>query len=123
MIGKLFFAATLVGAKFEPEAILAQASCDGVGWKALHQLTLSYPSEPSFADKYEARRVLDNYCALLPCRKCSRHFKRMMRDTPPDLSSREAFVQWGCERHNEVSRMLGKPEMPCSLEYIALLFK
>jgi hypothetical protein len=42
---------------------------------------------------------------------CSRDFKSILEELPPDFSSDDAFFIRGVEWHNAVNRKLGKPEI------------
>jgi hypothetical protein len=42
---------------------------------------------------------------------CRRHWKELVEANPPDFASPLAFFQWGVDRHNDVNRRLGKPEV------------
>lgn len=44
----------------------------------------------------------------VPCGACKVHWSGMLKATPPDWSR---YFAWTVERHNEVNRRLGKPEV------------
>lgn len=51
---------------------------------------------------------LSKFGRRLPCGHCRQDWDRMFRDTPPDLKN---LFAWTVDRHNEVNRRLGKPEI------------
>jgi hypothetical protein len=63
------------------------------------------------ADLATAGKWLADFAMRVPCGECRRHWREMMKRTPPDVSSREALFAWSVERHSEVSDRLGKPTM------------
>jgi len=42
---------------------------------------------------------------------CRRHWKELVEKNSPDFGSPLAFFVWGVDRHNDVNRRLGKPEV------------
>jgi len=66
--------------------------------------------------RVQARRFFDALGDLYPCDRCRHDFRVDVDANPPDVSSRGALARWVCERHNEVNRKLGKPEVSCALK-------
>lgn len=52
---------------------------------------------------------------MYPCGECARHWREVVRASPPALASRADFSRWMCEAHNVVNRRLGKPTFNCAL--------
>lgn len=71
---------------------------------------------PTATQKIQARRFFDALGDLYPCERCRVDFRADIDAHPPALASRAALSRWACERHNEVNRKLGKPEMSCALK-------
>lgn len=46
----------------------------------------------------------------MQCGECSREWGKLLRESPPDLSSRLAYARWTWMAHNAVNQRLGKPE-------------
>jgi hypothetical protein len=42
---------------------------------------------------------------------CRKNWDELTTKYPPDFSSREAFFKWSVDRHNDVNRKLGKPQV------------
>lgn len=62
----------------------------------------------------EARRALAvGMSAKIPCGSCRQHWSAALAGlTAEHCATAEAFARWVGERHNEISRRLGKPEWP-----------
>lgn len=56
----------------------------------------------------------------LPCGTCKQHWELLIKDFPPDFSSKQAFFEWGVAAHNKVNKRLGKQEI--TLEEATLLW-
>eukprot|EP00667_Euglena_gracilis_P020401 EG_transcript_22093 len=78
-------------------------------WKLLHTMAERYPEVPSFQDQRMAQQFIESLSQLYPCEKCRLHFQENLRQFPPDVSSRAAFVDWAILLHNQVNQQLGKP--------------
>ncbi|CAG8553689.1 3974_t:CDS:2 [Acaulospora colombiana] len=51
---------------------------------------------------------------LYPCGECAAEFQMLLRDHPPQTSSRKAASQWLCYVHNLVNKRLKKEEFDCT---------
>ena len=71
-------------------------------WAELHARpeTCDLATEPAWLAAF-ARRV--------PCGDCRPHWLSLVRDTPPDLTSRQAYHAWSVAAHNAVNARLGRP--------------
>lgn len=86
------------------------------GWLLLHKIATTYEDEPTQAEQARLRRFLDDWSHLYPCSECAGHFQALLRESPPDTSSRLAFMAWLCTSHNTVNKRLGKEQFPCDVE-------
>jgi|UniRef100_A0A6C0F780 hypothetical protein len=77
-------------------------------WIFLHTITLNYPEEPTFSDKYNYKILFESLKDTLPCPTCREHYKENITLYPIDLSSREALVKWLIKIHNLVNEKNGK---------------
>ncbi|KAF9395307.1 hypothetical protein BGX21_009984 [Mortierella sp. AD011] len=41
------------------------------------------------------------------------HFQQLLKEHPPQTSSRASLSNWACAAHNIVNERLGKPEFDC----------
>jgi FAD-linked sulfhydryl oxidase len=46
--------------------------------------------------------------------ECAEHFSLILKQFPPQVSSRSAAAAWGCHVHNEVNKKLKKNLFDCS---------
>jgi FAD-linked sulfhydryl oxidase len=46
--------------------------------------------------------------------ECADHFSLILKQYPPQVSSRNAAAAWGCHVHNEVNKNLKKPLFDCT---------
>lgn len=84
-------------------------------WTAFHALAANFPDKPTAAQQQHALGFVTALTKLYPCPLCREHFDRYVSVRPPDVSSRERFLLWTCEAHNEVSKRNRKPVFPCDL--------
>lgn len=74
-------------------------------WFELHARALAYlPMD-------NEKEWFDSFVQSIPCPKCQAHFELFLKDNPPDLSSRPAFMVWSVKAHNFVNRALQKTEL------------
>ena len=64
------------------------------------------------------RGWLSSFAKRIPCYECREHFITLVKHNPPDLSSSEAYLKWGCDIHNFVNKKLGKPFFEISRLYL-----
>ncbi|CEH19578.1 thiol oxidase [Ceraceosorus bombacis] len=91
----------------------AKAELGRATWKFLHTMTLRFPDEPSASDREALLSFFHLFSRLYPCGECAEHFQQLLRDLPPQTSSRLAAAGWLCAAHNRVNARLGKAEFPC----------
>ncbi|PCH35687.1 hypothetical protein WOLCODRAFT_140025 [Wolfiporia cocos MD-104 SS10] len=92
----------------------AKAELGRATWKLLHTMTLRYPEEPT----QDQRDALDSYfhlfSRLYPCGECAAEFQQLLKNYPPQTSSRRAAATWLCFVHNQVNARLHKPDFDCA---------
>lgn len=77
-------------------------------WYFLHSLIASYPEEPSPIEKAVYQQMFVLFVKLIPCSKCFVHFMSILKMHPPNMNSRNEWVQWGFNIHNKVNIRLNK---------------
>ena len=77
-------------------------------WFALHSISFNYPLHPTELDKKRYGKFIDLLQYVIPCSVCRKNFRRNLKEFPPKLSSRKAFVYWVIDIHNEVNSLTGK---------------
>ncbi len=70
-------------------------------WAELHRRALAFEGS-------DDSTWLIIFASKLPCGDCKQHWQEMVLRTPPDWSR---YFAWTVDRHNEVNRRLGKPEL------------
>lgn len=81
-------------------------------WHTIHIVALSYPKEPTYTDKRAAKEFYESLVFLLPCPTCREHYAAHLRANPVStfLDKRADLFSWTVKIHNEVNKMLKKPE-------------
>jgi hypothetical protein len=87
-------------------------------WHALH----SYHQEGEW-NPAKAQAFYLQWLKTIPSYGCScaSEWTAITKLHPPVFDSKEAFFVWGAERHNDVNRKLGKPEI--TIEQARVLHK
>jgi len=97
-----------------------------LGWMTLHSISLIYPEEPSYTEKYIAKRFLDLFGETISCNECKSHFKAIyalyMAMHPEFLNSRQDFALFVFRAHNTVNMRLDKP-VPSTISECLLTLK
>ncbi|KAI9199443.1 ERV/ALR sulfhydryl oxidase domain-containing protein [Polychytrium aggregatum] len=83
-------------------------------WRLIHTMVGKFPVTPTDDEKESLLDFIYLFAKLYPCGDCARHFQKILRANPPDVSSRDAASQWACKVHNLVNKRLGKPQFDCS---------
>ena len=76
----------------------------------MHLTALTYPNEPSYAQKKGAKEFFESLAHLIPCPKCREHYTVYLQKLPisPHLDRRADLFRWTVNLHNEVNVSLGK---------------
>jgi len=82
-------------------------------WHTIHVTALSYPTNPTYAQKRAAKEFYESLVELIPCPVCRDHYRVHLQKLPlgPHLDRRDDLFRWTVELHNEVNVMLGKPRV------------
>ena len=81
------------------------------GWFFLDYCILSFPDNPTQADKDGFKNFLTSLKIVLPCQKCRKHFTEYIAKNPLTndiLSSKKKLVDWILACHNNVRRLQNK---------------
>ena len=81
-------------------------------WHTIHIVAMGYPKEPNYTDKRCAKEFYESLAFLLPCGVCKEHYKKHLENNPiaPFLDTRRDLLKWTINIHNDVNKMLNKPE-------------
>lgn len=82
-------------------------------WTFLHTTAAYYPLRAPEHTQRNMINLLSSLSFLYPCIPCAEDFQEKVKESPPDVTGREALSRWLCERHNEVNEKLGKERFSC----------
>nr|XP_031859017.1 uncharacterized protein CI109_005522 [Kwoniella shandongensis]KAA5526089.1 hypothetical protein CI109_005522 [Kwoniella shandongensis] len=91
----------------------AKAELGRAAWRVLHLMTLRFPDEPTEDDRQALKSYFHLFSRLYPCGECAAEFQKLLKEFPPQTSSRKSASLWLCHVHNQVNARLGKPEFDC----------
>ena len=77
-------------------------------WNILHVFSYNYPDIPSHIEKIHAKNFLTSLGFLIPCSECKEHYTMNLHRNPPEIKSRETFINWVLNLHNKVNKRHGK---------------
>ena len=82
-------------------------------WEMLERYAFEYSPNPTAQEKEFAKQVYTQFVYhFMYCPECAHHWFAMMIRAPPDVTSADTLSRWLCDRHNEVSKRLGKATWP-----------
>jgi FAD-linked sulfhydryl oxidase len=93
---------------------LRRAELGHSAWKVLHTMMAKFPDTPTDEDSAALKSYIFLFARLYPCGDCARHFQQILKQFPPQVSSRKSAASWACYVHNEVNKSLNKPEFDCT---------
>ena len=81
------------------------------GWRFFHAVALTYPDNPSDANKKAAGNFFNSLQYLLPCEQCRVNYHDELEAMPvePHLGDKQSLNNWLVKVHNSVSHRLDKP--------------
>lgn len=83
-------------------------------WKLLHTTMARFPDEPTQDESDALKSYMYLFARLYPCGECAEHFQGILREYPPQTSSRSSAAAWACFVHNQVNERKEKPIFDCS---------
>lgn len=91
-----------------------KAQLGNSAWHLLHVVLARYPDKPTDQEKNTLKQYIHLFGQIYPCGDCARHFQKLLKKFPPQVSSRKTAALWGCHIHNQVNQRLNKPEYDCT---------
>ncbi|KAJ3130454.1 hypothetical protein HK098_000019 [Nowakowskiella sp. JEL0407] len=82
-------------------------------WKFLHTMAGKYPNKPSPEEKKIMLNFIYGFAQVYPCGDCARHFSKLLKKNPPNVTDKEGLSKWFCNAHNIVNKRLEKPIFDC----------
>ncbi|KAG0151864.1 hypothetical protein CROQUDRAFT_712538 [Cronartium quercuum f. sp. fusiforme G11] len=92
----------------------AKAELGRATWKFMHTMTQRFPEHPTADERAALKAFIYLFSRLYPCGECAHHFQLLLKEYPPQTSSRNAASLHLCSLHNLVNERLGKPEYNCT---------
>ncbi|ETW74808.1 hypothetical protein HETIRDRAFT_482601 [Heterobasidion irregulare TC 32-1] len=92
----------------------AKAALGRATWKLLHTMTLRYPEAPTEDERTALLSYFHLTSRLYPCGECAAEFQLLLKNFPPQTSSRRSASLWLCHVHNQVNERLHKPAFDCA---------
>ncbi|KAI7826946.1 ERV/ALR sulfhydryl oxidase domain-containing protein [Gamsiella multidivaricata] len=96
-----------------PGPKLSRAELGRATWKLIHTMAARYPLKPTQDERASIKQWIYLLSRLYPCGECAEHFQQLLKEHPPQTSSRASLSNWACAAHNIVNERLGKPEFDC----------
>lgn len=104
-----------ISSKMQNQTVRAELG--RAAWKVLHTILAQYPEDPNSEERETLVNYLHLFSRVYPCRECAEHFQVYLAKYPPQVSSRQTAMLWGCDVHNKVNKRLGKPIFDCAYIY------
>ena len=76
-------------------------------------MSLRFPEKPTPEESKTFKDFMHLFSLLYPCGDCANHFQGLLKQYPPQASSRKSASLWLCSMHNRVNARLGKPDFDC----------
>ncbi|KAG9085184.1 hypothetical protein FS749_004628 [Ceratobasidium sp. UAMH 11750] len=92
----------------------AKAELGRATWKLMHTMTLRFPDKPTEDEREALKSFFYLTSRLYPCGECAVEFQSLLKQYPPQTSSRMVSALWLCHVHNLVNARLKKPEFDCT---------
>ena len=82
-------------------------------WALLHSIANTFPENPSEKDKIMMQKFLYGLARSYPCKICGGHLIRMLNKKGIRMDNRTEFINYLCNTHNIVNKVLNKTEFDC----------
>ena len=82
-------------------------------WALLHSIANTFPENPSETDKIMMQKFLYGLARSYPCKICGGHLIRMLNKKGIKMDNRSEFINYLCNTHNIVNKVLNKTEFDC----------
>ena len=82
-------------------------------WALLHSIANTFPENPSEKDKIMMQKFLYGLARSYPCKICGGHLIKMLNKKGIKMDNRSEFINYLCNTHNIVNKVLNKTEFDC----------
>ena len=83
-------------------------------WALLHSIANTFPENPTEADKNMMKKFLYGLARSYPCKVCGGHLIKMLDKKGIKMDNRSEFINYICNIHNIVNKVLNKTEFDCN---------
>uniref|UniRef100_A0A6C0BNM6 thiol oxidase n=1 Tax=viral metagenome TaxID=1070528 RepID=A0A6C0BNM6_9ZZZZ len=77
-------------------------------WKTYDIIVQTYPREPNKKQRKAALDFFHSQKYLIPCTRCSKNYRRILRKYPPRVESRPALEEWFTLLKHKVAKHVAK---------------
>lgn len=63
-------------------------------WYVIHNVTMSFPNNPTEEQKYSITQLLTHLGYWLPCSRCRKHFIDFIQENPIDATNKITLLTW-----------------------------
>lgn len=97
--------------QMQPRQSIAKCVFGPPTWKTMHAVAYGFPPSPTAEERQAAEDLVNSFQYLMPCKTCRDHYAQLLREHPISAAShsRDAFIRWTIDRHNDVNKRLNKP--------------
>lgn len=103
----------------QPQGVgrLSREELGKAAWMFLHNMAANFPENPNETVHNDFYQFMSYFAKVYPCQSCGIHLENYLVSNPPETQSRQTFMEWMCELHNNVNARLEKPQISC-IEYV-----
>lgn len=87
------------------------------GWHFIHNIALGYDETFSYQKKKNYIIFFDVISDVIPCEKCSKHYKEYILKNPPNIKNKDSLFKWTVDIHNNVNKILNKDQISYDKAY------
>tara|TARA_B000000477_G_C6084250_1_gene224633 strand:+ start:214 stop:633 length:420 start_codon:yes stop_codon:yes gene_type:complete len=87
------------------------------GWYFIHNIALGYDETFSYQKKQNYINFFNVISDVIPCEKCSKHYKEYILKNPPNIKNKDSLFKWTVDIHNNVNKILNKDQISYNKAY------
>lgn len=96
---------------------LTKAEIGRHSWALLHSMANTYPETPNEKEKSIIEKFMYGLAYNYPCRVCGKHLLKMLNKRGVKANSRKEFINYLCDIHNIVNKVLNKTKFDCEKSF------
>jgi hypothetical protein len=81
------------------------------GWNFIHNIALGYDDKYNYQQKSNYINFFNILGDVIPCEKCSKHYKDYIIKNPPNINNKDSLFKWTVDIHNNVNKILNKKQI------------